>query len=251
MRILRQMTIAMITIGALMASTPAFAQSTTDTESAPVRLAMPTAAPLKISKMATFIPQTENEQGLGIFVQAGFLRGSTYNEDGLPGFEEINPNGFVFGVGFGGNKSGVFGIGVDVNYMIKSADNIDLTNLDDEIFNLTGELKTHVINIPIYARFNFFGHSTKSAPTLYAMGGGFIDILLNAKLADVDVKDYFNGFDIGPVVGVGFEVARVGVEARGQWAMKTLQNTGNGTFLNGLEESKVFTFVLLFKVRLN
>ena len=108
-----------------------------------------------------------------------------------------------------------------------------------------------MLNIPVYARFNFFGHQTKNAPTLYAMVGGFIDILINAEIDSTDVKDYFNGFDIGPVAGIGFEVSRIGIEGRGQWAMKTLQSSGGGTFLNGLQESKVFTFVLLFKVRLN
>ena len=250
MRTLRQLTITILTFGALLASTPAIAQ--THTDSAPVRLAMPAAAPLMISKSATFIPQeTRNEQGLGIFAQVGYVRSSTYNEDGVPGFNELNPDGILFGIGFGGNKSGAFGIGVDINYVIKSADDVSFVNIPDGFFPPSGEFKTNVLNIPVYGRINFFGHSTKNSPTLYVMFGGFIDILINAKIDDADIKDYFNGFDFGPLGGIGFEMYRIGVEARGQWAMQTLQETGNGTFLNGLQESKAFSFVILFKVRLN
>ena len=250
MRILRQMTIAMITIGALMASTPAFAQNSTDTDSAPARLALPMATPLTISKMATFVPQAEKEQGLGIFLQGGWVRSSTYNEEGLPGFDTLTPSGVIFGVGFGGNKSGAFGIGVDINYVIKSADDVTFLNIPDEFF-ASGEFDTNVLNIPVYGRINFFGHQTKNSPTLYVVFGGFFDILISAKIADEDVKDYFHGFDFGPMGGIGFEAYRVGVEARGQWAMRTLQESGDGTFLNGLQESKAFSFVLLFKFRVH
>ena len=78
MRTLRQMTVAMMTFGALMAATPAVAQ--TNTDSAPARLELPTSTPLTIAKSVSFLPQTENEQGLGIFLQVGFVRSSTYNE---------------------------------------------------------------------------------------------------------------------------------------------------------------------------
>jgi hypothetical protein len=248
MRILRQMTIAMIALGALVASTPAFAQSNTD--AAPARLTLPMSTPLDISKTATFLPQTEKEQGLGVFLQGGFVRSSTYNESGAPGFDSLSPSGFFFGVGFGGNKSGAFGIGVDINYIFKSADDVTLLNIPDEFF-ANGEFDTNVLNIPVYGRINFFGHQTKNAPTLYVMFGGFIDILIKAKIDDLDVKDYFHGFDFGPMGGIGFEVSRIGIEARGQWAMQTLQSTGNGTFLNGLQESKAFSLLILFKVRVH
>jgi len=243
--------IATVAVFVLAAATPSFAQ--TDSTPAP---AAPAKLNLKLTMPRGFTPELapaqaqRNEEGLGIFVQGGFTVGSTYGENGLPGYDSLSPTGVIFGMGFGGNKSGVFGIGADINYLIKSTDNVELLDFDNDIFE-EGTLTTHVLQIPVYGRFNFMGHSTKSAPTLYVLFGGFVDILLQSKIDGVNVKDSFNGFDIGPLVGVGFEVARIGIEYRGHWAMKTLQSTGGGTFLNGLEESKVFTHVLLFKVRLN
>jgi len=252
MRTLRVLMIATLAVFVLASATPSFAQTDTSPASTPARLN------LKLTMPRGFTPEltpaqtqrVQNEQGLGIFAQIGFVRGSTYGEDGLPNYESLNPSGVIFGIGFGGNKSGVFGIGVDINYIIKNADNVELVNFDDNVFAF-GTLKTHVLQIPIYGRFNFMGHATKSAPTLYVLVGGFFDILLKGEIDGIDIKDQFNGFDIGPLAGIGFEVARVGVEFRGLWAMKTLQSTGGGTFLNGLQESKVFTYVILFKVRLN
>jgi hypothetical protein len=218
--------IATAAILALVVAAPAFAQTTPATQTPPV----------------------QNEQGLGVFVQGGFVSGSTYSSTGLPNMEKVTQKGVIFGIGFGGNKSGWFGIGADINYLIKSAD--DVTLLTGGVFN-AGTLKTHVLQVPVYGRVNFGGHQTKGAPTFYVLFGGYVDILLKGDIDGVDIKEQFNGFDVGPLGGVGFEVARIGIEGRGMWALKTLQSTGNGTFLNGMEESKVFTFVLLFKVRLN
>jgi hypothetical protein len=54
------------------------------------------------------------EQGLGIFLQGGYVYQTTYT--GNATFDST-PQGFIAGVGFGGNKSGAFGVGVDLNYM--------------------------------------------------------------------------------------------------------------------------------------
>jgi hypothetical protein len=233
----RRLTFALTAIVALVAATPAFAQNSIGSLPS-VTFSTPAPAP----KMQ------EKEQGLGIFLQGGFVRGTTYSSTCPVSCDnKLNPTGFIVGVGFGGNKSGAFGIGADINYELKSTDNVTLIGTTFA----AGTLKTQVIQIPIYGRVNFMGHATKSAPTLYVIFGGYIDILLKGDIDGIDVKDDFNGFDIGPMGGIGFEVARVGIEGRGMWAMKTLQSTGNGTFVNGMTESKVFTFVLLFKVRLN
>ena len=237
MQSFRRMMIALVALAALAAATPAFAQNALPPPNVPLTFGTPTAP----------VPG-QNEQGLGIFIQGGFVRGNTYSSTCPAGCNTtLNPTGFIVGIGFGGNKSGAFGIGADINYIVKSADNVTLVGTTFA----TGTLKTQIINIPVYGRVNFMGHSTKSAPTLYVIFGGYVDILLKGDIDGIDIKDQFNGFDVGPIGGIGFEVARVGIEGRGMWALKTLQSTGNGTFLNGMTESKVFTFVLLFKVRLN
>jgi hypothetical protein len=231
----RRLMFALVAIAALVAATPAFAQNGIGTLP-PVTFSTPAPAP----KMQ------ENEQGLGIFLQGGFVKGNTYSSTcpiSCP--EKLSPTGFIVGVGFGGNKSGAFGIGADINYEYKTTDNVALIGTTFPV----GTLKTQVINIPVYGRVNFMGHATKSAPTLYILFGGYVDILMKGEIDDVDIKDDFNGFDVGPMGGIGFEVARVGIEGRGMWALKTMQKDGSS--FNGMTETKVFTFVVLFKVRLN
>jgi hypothetical protein len=231
----RRLMFALAPLVALVAATPAFAQDSTP---APASVTLSTPGP----KM-----QAEKEQGLGIFLQGGFVRGTTYSSTCSPlgCGDKLSPTGFIVGVGFGGNKSGAFGIGADINYELKTTDNVQLIGTTFP----NGTLKTQVIQVPVYGRVNFMGHATKSAPTLYVMFGGYIDILLKGDIDGVDIKDDFNGFDVGPMGGIGFEVARVGIEGRGMWALKSMDK--NGSSLNGLTDSKVFTFVLLFKVRLN
>ena len=226
MRTFRRFLIATFAIVAVLAAAPAFAQ--TSTQPAPV----------------------QKEQGLGVFIQGGYVQSSTYNSSGLPNSAGLSPKGGIIGIGFGGNKSGAFGVGVDINYVFTSASDVTVLNLDEAIFE-TGTLKSQSLNIPIYGRINIGGHNTKNAPTFYIPFGWFFDVLLKSDVGGFDVKNAFNGFGTGPLVGAGFEVARIGIEGRGEWTVKELQSTGGGTFLNGLTSSKLFRFVLLFKVRLN
>jgi hypothetical protein len=237
MRIFRPVMIALVAVLGLAAATPALAQNTNVT---PANRLWPSFAP----ELTTKAQSTPNQQGLGIFVQGGWIQFTTYGNNGVPDNISTKLNGFIVGVSFGGNKSGVAGVGVDINYMA-AKDN------DTGLFDEGGDLSLSYIDIPVYARFNFFGHHTKNAATLYAIGGGFVDILLKGEIGSTDVKDQFNGFDAGIVGGVGFEVARIGVEFRGNWALTTLASTGNNTFLNGFEDSKKLTLMLLFRVRLN
>ena len=253
MRTFRRLMIGIVAIVALAVATPSFAQSGAPPNGTPLTLKMPSFAPASIGLPAPAVARTsrvqDNEQGLGIFIQGGWLNATTYGEDGAPtGGFDTSANGWIFGVGFGGNKSGKFGIGADVNYLRKGADNVEL--FSDDFFGI-GELTRDYLQVPVYGRITFFGHSTKEAPSLYALIGGYVDILLKGELNGIDVKDQFNGLDAGILAGLGFEVARIGFEYRAYWALRTLVSTGNGTFLNGLEDSKAFTHVFLVRVRLN
>jgi hypothetical protein len=228
MRTFRRLLIATVAIAVVLAAAPAFAQT------APATTQPAPPAPV------------QKQQGLGVFLQGGYIRSSSYGSGGTVDLN-LDPQGVIFGIGFGGNKSGAFGIGADINYVMKSA--ADIEPFDVTI--PTGTLKTQYLNIPVYGRFNIGGHNTKNAPTFYIPAGWFFDILLTSKLDSLDVKSKFDGFQTGPLVGAGFEVARIGIEFRGQWAITELASTGGGTFLNGMTDAKVFTWVALFKVRLN
>ena len=201
MRTLRRMMVTTLALAALLAAaTPAFAQA-------------------------------PKQQGLGIFVQGGYVYQTTYT--GGTDFSS-KPQGFIAGIGFGGNKSGAFGMGVDLNYVWTNDSN--------------NSQKTQYLNIPVYGRFNIGGHNTKNAFTFYIPVGWFFDVNLSNQMDGIDIKDAFNGFQTGPLVGGGFEVARIGVEGRAQWAINQLLS--DGSFLGGTS-AKQFTFILLFKVRLN
>ena len=262
MRILRLLTFVIAAVGVL-APSQAFAQldSPTSPSQPTLSLSLPSAAPT--FNPGTFAPPKppatttrrragEGAQGLGFFVAGGYVNSQIW------GGGEVFPttafdtsaNGWLAGVMFGGNKSGWFGVGASVFYLVKNADNIWLINDDDE-FSEVGALEQQYLQVAVYGRVNFMGRDTKKSPTLYVIFGGFLDILLKGKLDHFDVKDYFNGFQVGPNFGIGFEAARLGVELRFDWSMLALNSTGEGTFLNGLEGTKDFKTMLIFFFRIN
>jgi len=210
MRTFRRLIVTTLAAAALLAvATPAFAQGGT--------------AP------------APKEQGLGIFAQGGGV--FTTSTGNLP--SDFNPAGFLVGIGFGGNKSGAVGVGVDLNY-------VWLTDTEE---GSSDSIRSQYLDIPVYARINIGGHRTKNAFTFYVPAGWFFDVLLSSKFGGEDIKDNFNGFQTGPMVGAGFEVARVGVEFRAQWALMDLLKT-DGEF-EGNASGKSVTYIVLFKVRLH
>jgi len=230
MRTFRRLMIASVAIAALLVAAPALAQTTT-TQATPAQTTPPPA-------------QVQKQQGLGVFLQGGYVRSSTYSSGGTVDLN-LNPQGVIFGIGFGGNKSGAFGVGVDLNYVWK-------TDSDD----FGNEIRTQTLSIPVYGRFNIGGHNTKNAPTFFIPVGWFFDVLLSSKASDgtdtLDLldKEIFNGFQTGPLVGAGFEVARIAVEGRFQWALMDILTKKEIDDFGGVR-GKEFSFVLLFKVRLN
>jgi len=178
-----------------------------------------------------FAQTQPKEQGLGIFLQGGYVYQTTYT--GGASFDST-PQGFIAGIGFGGNKSGAFGVGVDLNYM--------WTNNSDS------DQKSQILDIPVYARFNIGGHNTKNAFTFYIPVGWFFDVNLSNQIGGIDFKDAFNGLQTGPLVGAGFEVYRIGIEGRAQWGITSLLSDGS---VLGTSDAKQFTFILLFKVRVH
>lgn len=227
MRILRPALIAVAAIVSLAAATPALAQNLNLT---PGKKLWPSLAP-ELTTTAP-APKAAKQQGLGFFLQGGWVYQTTYT--GNTSFDS-KPMGFIVGIGFGGNKSGTVGVGVDINYIF--------TNNSD------ADQKTQLLDIPVYARVNIGGHNTKNAFTFYIPVGWFFDINLSNQFNGVDFKDAFNGFQTGPLVGAGFEVARIGIEGRAQWALTKMLADGS-VFSTGTD-AKQFTFIVLLKVRLN
>jgi hypothetical protein len=224
----RRLTTVLSAVAALAIGSPALAQS-----SAP-----PSAAASIGSLGVSFVPQ-EHEQGLGIFPQIGFAKGTAFDVGTNGQFfgQQGSLSGVLLGVGFGGNKSSFVGFGADVNFMRRSGDLV------------FGELTTSYLNIPVYLRLNFMGHETKEAATAYALIGGALDLLLQAKLAGADVAEQFQRVAPGILFGAGFEAMRFGAEVRFTFSVRSLKEDGGGIFAN-LQDFRQLTMVILFRYRL-
>jgi hypothetical protein len=174
--------------------------------------------------------------GVGFGVEFGLTR-STIHAKNADEFIK-GRNGLMGGIWFGGNRNGAVGFMGEITYVVKGA--------KDEF---TGDdLKLHYLEIPALLRVNI-GQRSRNGVIVYPLFGPVVDIQLKADLNGFDVKDQFNGFDVGVIGGVGFEAARVGVEVRGNWGLRTLEKEGTG--FGGLTDSKNFTLQVLAKIRIS
>ena len=177
--------------------------------------------------------QDDDGGGIGFGVAFGMSRPSLRGDDELGPFSPEGRNGLLGGLWFGGNRNGTLGVGAEVLYGIKN-------------FEFAGaDLKQHYIEVPVLLRLNV-GSRSRSGLSVYGVAGPVADIRLSAKLADLDVTDDFQGFDLGVLAGAGIEVARIGVEVRGNWGMRAFFDPSEGS-----QEIKTFAIQVLAKLRIN
>ncbi len=184
-------------------------------------------------------PQSGNSDpggGVGFGVEFGLTRATLRAEDADEFIK--GRNGLMGGIWFGGNRNGVVGFMGEITYVVKGAKD-ELT--DDD-------LKLHYLEIPAVFRVNI-GQRGRNGVIVYPLFGPVVDIRLKSAINGFDVTDEFNGFDLGVIGGVGFEAARIGVEVRGNWGLRTLEKEGDG--FAGLTDSKNFTVQVLAKLRIN
>lgn len=179
--------------------------------------------------------QQSNDGGVGFGLEAGITRASL-DADGASDFFKTR-SGYLLGIWLGGNRDGLLGFMGEISYQERKNE------------TLAGDFDAKYLEIPALVRINL-GTRNKNGLLIYPMVGPVIDIQLKSKLSDFDVKDNFNGFDFGIIGGVGVEVARIGIEGRMNWGLKTLKKTGVGTFGN-LKDTKSKTVQFLVKIRLN
>ena len=177
-----------------------------------------------------------SDGGVGFGVEFGLTRATIHAENADEFIK--GRNGLMGGIWFGGNRNGAVGFMGEITYVVKGA--------KDEFFD--EDLKLHYIEIPALLRVNI-GQRSRNGVIVYPLFGPVVDILLKGSLNGFDVKDQFNGVDFGVIGGVGFEAARIGVEVRGNWGLRTLEKEGNG--FGDLTDSKNFTLQVLAKLRIN
>jgi hypothetical protein len=148
------------------------------------------------------LPLPALAQGVGIGAKIGPLWSSLSEADVDDAFE--NRTGWIGGLFIGGNRAGRVGVGVDILYARKGANE---TGSDQSV-------TLDYLNVPIYARVNI-GSPSRGGASVYGIAGLDLNFLIKSKLGSgEDIKDNFNSADYGLALGLGVEITRFLVEGR-------------------------------------
>ena len=222
MRMFRTLIVVSAAVTALAIATPAFAQNSN---------------------------QTQVNTGLGIGALAGisWTKARPENDFSDLGITNDNGTGFLVGIWFGGNRDGRAGLMGELSYATKKV------ALHDE-FDNTLEIERKYIEIPVLLRINT-GYRERDKPSLYFLVGPVFDIQFDTKRFEDDVEqndpdDFYQGLEIGLMFGAGFEVARVGIEGRYSWGLRSVLGT-DAAEDSGFGKTKLNTFSIVAKIRFN
>jgi opacity protein-like surface antigen len=171
--------------------------------------------------------------GFGVQVLGGPLFS---NYDDVTGLNFDQRIGYLIGMAFGGNRRGVVGIQGDVLYGSKPVEIVG-----------KGTLEQSVVHVPVMLKVNL-GQASAHGFRAFLLGGGYIEWQFNGKLQNVNLADDTSGFEAGFTVGGGFEVLRLGIQARWVRGLRGIDKTFN---LGQTVEMKSNCFLLLFGLRLN
>jgi len=100
------------------------------------------------------------------------------------------------------------------------------------------------------------GARERDKPSFYLLAGPVFDIQVKTKQTASDgtevetPDDYYEGLEIGLMFGAGFEVARIGIEGRYSWGLKSVLGTDAAENL-GFGSVKPNTFSIVGKIRFN
>jgi len=190
--------------------------------------------------------QAQANTGLGIGALGGvtFSKLSCENSGDCEGPE--SGTGFLLGIWFGGNRDGRVGLMGELSYATKK---VSLTDGVD-----TFELNKQYVEIPVLLRVNV-GSRDRNKPSFYFLVGPVFDIEVSSKEKNNGVEedspdDFYQGLEIGLMAGAGFEVARIGIEGRYSWALRSLLAT-DAAEENGFGSIKLNTFSIVAKIRFN
>jgi opacity protein-like surface antigen len=179
------------------------------------------------------VNNSSSGQGFGVQVLGGPL---SANYEDVTGLDFDRRTGYLIGLAFGGNRRGVIGVQADVLYGLKPVEIVG-----------KGTFEQSVVHVPVMLKVNL-GQESAHGVRAFLLGGGYIEWQFNGKLQDVDLADDTSGFEAGFTVGGGFEVLRLGVQARWVRGLRGIDKTFN---LGQTVEMKSNCFLLLFGIRLN
>jgi hypothetical protein len=187
---------------------------------------------LLLALFATVRPasaQTNEEGGIGVgaLAMAAFPKVSNLST----GLEA--KTGYGFGLWVGGNRNGRVGFTGEFIYLIRKIEGSGTT-----------AAKRYALEIPAVFHINF-GSKSRSGPGGYVVVGPVFTINVKDKLTGGLAGTNFAGADIGIIGGLGFEIAHIGIEGRGNWGRKNISDNGTTS------TSKDSAFELLGKIRFN
>jgi outer membrane protein with beta-barrel domain len=176
--------------------------------------------------------QSSSQEGLGVQVLGGPLFASFADTNGL---DTSGSNGFLVGLGLGGNRGGAVGVEADILYGKKGT----------TVHNLAFD--QHVIDVPVMLKVNI-GSASRNGLSVFGLGGGFFDWQFNSTLGNVDISNDTDGYSVGLVAGGGVEFLRFSVQGRYMRALREIDKTFNvGTSTS----AKTQAFGIFVAFRLN
>ena len=163
----------------------------------------------------------------------GIKFGPTFAKFGSESLDFKTRTGLHGGVFFGGNRSGIFGVQPEINWIRKNS----ATELSSE------DIRIDYLQVPVLLRLNI-GTDSANGFAVYGIGGPAISIKIADEVNGITLDDGFEGADVGLVFGGGVEITRVIVEARYEKGLRRI----NDTFFE-FEKIKSQSFTILFGVR--
>jgi Outer membrane protein beta-barrel domain len=165
---------------------------------------------------------------------AGIKFGPTFANFSSDALDFDTRTGIHGGVFFGGNRSGVFGLQGELNWIRKRA----ATETPSE-----RAIRIDYLQIPVLLRLNI-GTNSPSGFAVYGIAGPAFDLKIADEIEGVTIDDGWEGADVDMVFGGGIEAARIIVEGRWEKGFRRI----NKDFLS-VTEIKKQAFTILFGVR--
>lgn len=190
--------------------------------------------------------QSQPNTGVGIGALGGMTWTTASLENTPPGVSTESGTGYMVGIWFGGNRDGRVGLMGEASYVTKKVKFKQGTDTIDS------ELR--YVEIPVLLRVNI-GSRSRTGASFYFLAGPNFDIQVKGITSmdgqtDPDSDSNYQGLDIGLMIGAGFEVARIGVEGRYNWGLKSVLAT-DAAKDSGFGSTKQNTLQVVFKVRFN
>lgn len=187
-----------------------------------------------LAVIATFaISTSAAAQGLGVGFKGGWVY-PDFSTD-VSEYKYENQTGWQAGIWFGGNRDGIAGVMVEINYLRKQA----------ETQSGLGDFKVNYVQVPILLRLNTPARS-KNAFQAYGIVGPSFDFKVSDEFNGLNLVNEFEGTDFGLMFGGGIDVARLIVEARYSRGLKQINKS-----FSDLAEIKSHSFAILLGVRFN